>query len=66
MSRLEEECIMAIVRNRSGMDAGEIDYSLMTKKFEKMSLGCLLDCMSTLCVLATKCQDRMKVLLEED
>lgn len=62
MSRLEEECIMAVVRNRSGMDSGEIDYNLMTDKFEQMSIGCLKDALITLGVLADKCRERIKVL----
>lgn len=37
MSRLDEECIMAVVRNRSGVDSGEIDYHLNVLRFENMS-----------------------------
>ena len=57
MSRLDDECIMAVVRNRSGIDSGEIDYSLMIERFENLSDGCLMDCMDTLGVLAAKCKN---------
>lgn len=62
MSRIEEEYIIAIVRNRSGVDAGEIDYSLKVDKFEKMSIGCLKDTLKTMSVLETKIKDRLTEL----
>lgn len=65
MSRLEEECIVAVVRNRSGIDAGEIDYTLMCDKFDRMSVGCLKDGLRTLDVLKQKFQDRIKKLEDE-
>ena len=65
MSRLDDECIMAVVRNRSGIDSGEIDYSLMLEKFEGLSIGCLMDCMDTLGVLASKCKERIESLSDE-
>lgn len=37
MSRLDEEYIMAVVRNRSGIDSGEIDYSIKVDRFDKLS-----------------------------
>ena len=62
MSRLDEECIMAVVRNRSGLDSGEIDYSLMCDKFDRMSIGCLQDALKTLSVLQNKCTERIAEL----
>lgn len=60
--RLTQECIMAVVRNRSGIDAGEIDYSLFVAKFDRMSIGCLKDAIVTLDTLKKKCVDRIQVL----
>lgn len=62
MSRLDEECIMAIVRNRSGIDSGEIDYCLMVTRFERMSIGCLEDAIRTLDVLRSRCSERIQEL----
>jgi len=60
MSRLDDEYIMAVVRNRSGIDSGEIDYSLSIDRFDKLSIGCLMDCIDTLGVLAGKCKDEIE------
>ena len=59
MSRLDEECIMAVVRNRSGIDSGEIDYSIMSDKFDQQQIPCLKEIMATLSQLRMKCQDRI-------
>lgn len=59
MSRLDEECIMAVVRNRSGIDSGEIDCHLNLDMFERMSLGDLDDTLRTLDVLASLCLKRV-------
>ena len=60
--RLKQETIMAVVRNRSGKDSGEIDYNLMCDKFDRMSIGCLQDAIVTLNVLQKKCIDRIREL----
>ena len=59
MSRLDEECIMYVGRNRSGMDAGEIDYGIFTDKFDCMSVGCLEDALKSLDVLRARCSERI-------
>ena len=61
--RLSQECIMAVVRNRSGIDAGEIDYTLRVAKFDRMSVGCLEDAIKTIDVLRKKCADRIQHLI---
>ena len=66
MSRLEEECIMAVVRNRSGMDAGEIDYTLMSYKFDGQSEPSLREIVKTLGQLNKKCLERIEQLKECD
>lgn len=63
MSKLDEECIMAVVRNRSGIDSGEIDYNIKVEKFERMSVGCLDDAIATLDELKEKCIARKNLLL---
>ena len=50
---------MAIGRNRSGIDSGEIDYTLMYERFEKQSIGSLEDIIITLKVLIKKCDNRI-------
>jgi hypothetical protein len=62
--RLDEETIIAIVRNRSGIDAGEIDYTLRTEKFDNQSIGSLKDMIVTMHNLIGKCQDRIVELSE--
>lgn len=57
--RLSQEYKMAVVCNRSGIDAGEIDYSLPIEKFHAMGIGQLEDCLKTLQVLSAKCSDRI-------
>ena len=66
MSRLDEEYIMAVVRNRSGIDAGEIDYNLSVDKFDRMSIGCLLDTITTLKTLIDKCEDKISQLSQSN
>lgn len=56
--RLCQEYKMAIVVNRSGVDSGEIDYSLPIEKFEKLSMGQLEDCIRSLKLLIRKCEIR--------
>ena len=62
MSRLDEECIMAVVRNRSGIDAGEIDYSVMWDKFGRLNGKDLRECKKTLMQLAEKCEEQIRVI----
>lgn len=66
MSRLDEECIMAVVRNRSGFDSGNIDYHLIMTRFERMSIGCLEDAIKTLDVLRLRCIERIGELEKSD
>ena len=35
-SRLEQEYVVAVVINRSGIDSGEVDYSIPIDRFEKL------------------------------
>ncbi len=65
MSRLEEECIMYIGRNRSGIDSGEIDYGIFTDKFERMSIHCLKDALRSLRVIQERIDERIKKLESE-
>ncbi len=62
MSRLDEECIMYIGRNRSGIDSGEIDYGIYIDKFERMSVHCLKDALRSLKVIETRVHERIKEL----
>jgi hypothetical protein len=65
MSRLEEECIFYIGRNRSGIDSGEIDYGIFMSKFERMSVGCLEDALKSLNVIETRIKERIEELQRE-
>jgi len=60
MSRLNEEYIMAVVRNRSGIDSGEIDYSIPVDKFDKQSIQSLEEIKTELARLIKKCEDRIR------
>lgn len=51
---------MAVVRNRSGLDAGMIDYTLKVERFEDLSKGDLKDTLETLRVLSEKVEARLK------
>jgi hypothetical protein len=62
MSRLEEECIAYIGRNRSGIDAGQIDYGIFTDKFDRMSEGCLNDALRSLEVIRKRIEERLEQL----
>ena len=62
MSRLDEECIMAVVRNRSGIDSGEIDYTLMVDRFENLSYADLMAVMGTLEDLVDRTAKRLRDL----
>jgi hypothetical protein len=62
MSRLDDECVMAVVRNRSGESAGEIDMDLFTERFEKLCIGDLDDVLITLNTLSKRCMIRKKEL----
>jgi hypothetical protein len=66
MSRLEEECIMYVGRNRSGMDAGEIDYGIYLAKFERMSLGDLTDALKSLDIMKNRVLSRITELEKQD
>ena len=58
--RLSEETIIAIVRNRSGIDSGEIDYNLKCEKFDNLSQYDLGQMLKTIKVLQSKCEDKLK------
>ena len=60
--RLKEECIMYIGRNRSGMDAGEIDSGIFTDKFNQMSEQCLEDALRSIEVITKMIRKRMELL----
>lgn len=59
MSRLEEECIAYIGRNRSGIDAGKIDYGVRVEKFENMSVFDLKEALVSLSVIKEKIEERI-------
>lgn len=59
MSRLEEECIMYVGRNRSGIDSGRIDYGIFVDKFERMSLPDLFDSLETIEVIVSRIKERI-------
>lgn len=61
-SRLDQGYIVAVVRNGSGVDAGEIDYTLNCARFDRQDKGSLEDIMETLSVLISKCNGRIKEL----
>ena len=62
MSRLDEECIIYIGRNRSGIDSGNIDYGIITDKFERMSIVCLNDSLQSLRVIKDRIKERIEYL----
>lgn len=62
MSRLDEEYLLAVVRNRSGIDSGEIDYSIPVEKFERQRVPCLKKIITTLHQLEGKCLSRIAVV----
>ncbi len=62
MSRLDEECIMAVVRNRSGVDSGEIDYELMVERFENLSYADLMAALAMLETLVDRTAKRLRDL----
>jgi hypothetical protein len=59
MSRLEEECIVYIGRNRSGMDAGEIDHGILSYKFEGLHEPSLRIMQRELDFLHKRCEERI-------
>jgi hypothetical protein len=59
MSRLDEEFIMAVVRNSSGIDSGELDYSIKSDRFENLSFKDILKVKDVLIDLSTKCNERI-------
>jgi hypothetical protein len=66
MSRVDDEFIMAIVRNRSGMDAGEIDWIISSLKFDRQQVPCLKDIIKNLDYLRNRCSERINELLTCD
>lgn len=62
-SRLDEEYIMAVVRNRSGVDAGEIDYSLHVGRLDIMDMEDLKVARQVIGILADRINDRVDALL---
>lgn len=61
-SRLDAEYIMAIVRNSSGCDSGEIDCSIKCDRFDRLRPEELKDALRMLEILKTRCEDRIKEL----
>ena len=59
MSRLDEEYIMAVVRNRSGIDSGEIDYSIKCDRFERLNVADLCEVIKTINILGRRCTERL-------
>ncbi len=64
MSRLDDEYILAVVRNRSGIDSGEIDYSIPIDKFEGQRVSCLKEVITTLHQLEGKCLSRIALIAQ--
>lgn len=62
MSRLEEECIMYIGRNRSGIDSGCIDYGIFTDRFDRMCIKDLKDCLRSIDVIEQRVRERIAEL----
>lgn len=60
--RLDQEFIMGVVRNRSGIDAGEIDMELRAGPFSRMSVGCLENAIKTLASLTRQVEQRLQYL----
>ena len=56
---------MAVVRNRSGISSGEIDYHVPVERFEKQSVGCLMEIRRELLFLIQMVDDRMRVFAEQ-
>lgn len=63
--RLNQECIMAIVRNRSGIDSGEIDYIIKGARFDSQNIKSMFEIISTLKELINRCQDRIDEMHKE-
>jgi len=63
--RLDEETIISIGRNRSGIDSGEIDYTIMCDKFNQQDAGSLCYMISTMEDLIKQCKRRINKLKSE-
>lgn len=59
MSRIEDEYILYVGRNRSGQDSGQIDYGIRINRFEDLSTSDLEDMIKTLNVLISKTNERL-------
>lgn len=59
MSRMEEECIVYVGRNRSGIDSGEIDWTICTQKFERQPIPSLIEIIKALDYLKQRCCERI-------
>lgn len=66
MSRIEDEYIMAVVRNRSGVDSGELDYSIRCSRFDELSVRDLKEVREILCRLSDRVVERIFERLETD
>lgn len=62
MSRLDDEFIMAVVRNRSGMDSGDLDFMIHCSGFDALDRSSLFDVIVLLQFLAKRCQVRIEEL----
>ena len=65
MSRLDDECIMAVVRNRSGIDSGEIGYSILVARFEAQTKNSLVEIINILDILKDKCLNRIEKISDD-
>lgn len=62
--RLEQEYIMAVVINRSGIDSGEVDMSIPTDRFEHLPVACLLEVVKELDYLKLYTENRLAALAD--
>ena len=60
--RLEQEYIMAVVINRSGIDSGEVDYSIPCAKFDSLHEVTLEAAIKVLETLKNRCRERIAFL----
>ncbi len=63
--RLDQETIIAIVRNRSGVDCGEIDYNIRGERFDNQDIKSIFEIISALKDLINRCQDRIDEIHKE-
>lgn len=62
MSRLDDEYIMAVVRNRSGISSGEIDYNIKSYRFHRQPVESLKEIKKYLKSLSNICDERIETI----